>query len=120
MTTSSDAAHRVCYVTICATGAIINPASTCTTILSENLLHCLNDTRILLKQLKSILSASGKIYFTTLVRANRIADQYIKALANSGKLVSRSADDHNCAFEQAGLSIKCQTYGNILIIKGNK
>jgi ubiquinone/menaquinone biosynthesis C-methylase UbiE len=95
-------------------------ASTCTTIISENLLHCLNDTRILLKQLKSILSANGKMYFTTLVRANRIADQYIKALANSGKLVSRSSDDHNSAFEQAGLSIKCQTYGNILIIKGNK
>jgi hypothetical protein len=29
MTTFSDAAHRVCFVTICATGAIINPAIKC-------------------------------------------------------------------------------------------
>jgi SAM-dependent methyltransferase len=95
-------------------------ANTFTTIISENLLHCLTDTGILLKQLKNIMSETGKMYFTTLVRANRIADTYINALANSGKLVSRSSNDHEKIFDQAGLSIACQTSGNILIIKGNK
>ena len=33
--------------------------NTFTTILSENLLHCLNDTLVLLKQLKSIISEDG-------------------------------------------------------------
>ena len=95
-------------------------ANTFTTIISENLLHCLNDTSILLKQLKGIMSETGRMYFTTLVRANRIADAYIKALAGNGRLASRSSKDHEKIFEQAGLSIECQASGNILVIIGNK
>ena len=91
-----------------------------TTILSENLLHCLSDTSILLKQLKTIISGNGKMYFTTLVRANRFADKYLKSLADSGKLVSRNVTDHKKVFEQVGLSAKYETIGNILVIKGNK
>jgi ubiquinone/menaquinone biosynthesis C-methylase UbiE len=91
-----------------------------TTILSENLLHCLSDTSILLKQLKTIISESGKMYFTTLVRANRFADKYLEALADSGKLVSRNATDHKKVFEQVGLSAEYESTGNILVIKGNK
>ena len=33
------------------------------TILSENLLHCLNDTHILLKQLLRIVSENGRIFY---------------------------------------------------------
>ena len=91
-----------------------------TTILSENLLHCLGDTSILLKQLKTIISKNGKMYFTTLVRANRFADKYLEALADSGKLISRTVADHKKVFEQFGLSAKYETTGNILVIKGNK
>jgi ubiquinone/menaquinone biosynthesis C-methylase UbiE len=95
-------------------------ANTFTTIISENLLHCLNDTGILLKQLKNMMPENGKMYFTTLVKAGRIADKYIKALANRGKLVSRSSNDHKKTFERAGLSMECQAIGNILVIKANK
>ncbi|MDD5451560.1 MAG: class I SAM-dependent methyltransferase [Desulfovibrionales bacterium] len=91
-----------------------------TTILSENLLHCLSDTGPLLKQLKTIMSKNGKMYFTTLVRANRFADKYFEALANSGKLVSRTMADHKKIFEQIGLSAKHETSGNLLIIRANK
>lgn len=94
--------------------------NTFTTILSENLLHCLNDTGLLLKQLKNIITENGSIYFTTLVRAHRFADKYLKVLAASGKLVSRDMADHKKAFEQAGLSAEYKTTGNILVIKGNK
>jgi len=91
-----------------------------TTILSENLLHCLVDTGILLKQLKTIMSKNSKMYFTTLVKANRIADKYLEALAGSGKLVSRVLADHNKVFEQVGLSVQYETSGSGLIIRGNK
>jgi SAM-dependent methyltransferase len=59
------------------------------TIISENLLHCLYDTGNLLSALSYILSKDGGMYFTTLVRNNRLADRYLEALSNSGKLVSR-------------------------------
>ena len=91
-----------------------------TTIISENLLHCLSDTSILLHQLKLITASNGTMYFTTLVKNNRLADKYLEALADRGKLVSRARDDHKKVFEQAGLSAKYESTGNILVIVGNK
>lgn len=91
-----------------------------TTILSENLLHCLSDTSILLKRLKTITAEGGKMYFTTLVKSNRLADKYLEALAGSGKLISRTVGDHEKIFDQTGLSAKYETTGNILVIIGNK
>lgn len=90
-----------------------------TTILSENLLHCLSDTSILLKQFQSITAEDGKMYFTTLVKNNRFADKYLEALASNGKLVSRAVGDHEKVFEQVGLYAKYETIGNLLIITGN-
>ena len=87
------------------------------TILSENLLHCLGDTSILLKQLKKIISENGKMYFTTLVKNNRFADKYLGALANNGKLISRTVADHKEIFKQLGLSWQYETTGNILSIQ---
>jgi len=70
------------------------------TILFENLLHCLADTKSLLAGLKNILSEDSKMYFTTLVKSNRFADRYIEVLANKGKLVSRNVEDHQKNFNQ--------------------
>jgi SAM-dependent methyltransferase len=86
------------------------------TIISENLLHCLDDTKNLLKGLKDILSEDGKIYFTTLVKGNRVADRYLGALANAGKLVSRNMGDHQAIFEQLGMPIKYEINGNMASI----
>jgi ubiquinone/menaquinone biosynthesis C-methylase UbiE len=86
------------------------------TIISENLLHCLDDTKNLLKGLKDILSKDGKIYFTTLVKGNRLADRYLEALANAGKLVSRSMGDHQTTFDQLGMPIKYDINGNMASI----
>lgn len=91
-----------------------------TTIISENLLHCLDDTIILLKQLKNIMSKNGKIYFTTLVKNNRLADKYLQALADTGKLISRTAADHKEIFKQVGLAAKFEATGNILSIQCEK
>ena len=91
-----------------------------TTIISENLLHCLDDTSLLLKQLKTILSKNGKIYFTTLVKTNRLADKYLQALADGGKLISRTVADHKEIFKQIGLAATYETNGNLLSIQCEK
>ena len=88
-----------------------------TTIISENLLHCLDETSILLRQLKNVISEKGKIYFTTLVKSNRLADKYLQALADSGKLISRTAADHEEIFKQVGLVATYETHGNLLLIQ---
>jgi ubiquinone/menaquinone biosynthesis C-methylase UbiE len=90
-----------------------------TTILCQNLLHCLSNTDILLRQIKSILVDNGKMYFTTLVKANRFADKYLEALAEKGKLRVRDIGNHQTAFEHVGLSMVYETIGNMLVINGN-
>jgi ubiquinone/menaquinone biosynthesis C-methylase UbiE len=86
------------------------------TIISENLLHCLDDTKNLLQGLKNVLSKDGKMYFTTLVKGNRFADRYLEALANGGKLVSRNMGDHQTTYSQLGMSIKYNINGNMASI----
>ncbi len=87
-----------------------------TTIISLNLLHCLPDTRTLLIGLKDILSDQGKMYFTTLVKGNRLADKYLQALEAGRKLVSRSIEDHQSVFTQLGISLKYDVIGNMAFI----
>lgn len=84
------------------------------TVLSENLLHCLDETGILLKKLENILTEDGKMYFTTLVRADRLADKYLAALAANGKLISRSVGDHQRIFDQLGIPMQYEVQGNML------
>lgn len=86
------------------------------TIISQNLLHCLDDTKKLLIELKNILSEDGRMYFTTLVKGNRLADRYLKALADGGKLVSRNIDQHRDVCEELGMSIKYDIDGNMAFI----
>jgi SAM-dependent methyltransferase len=86
------------------------------TIISLNLLHCLDDTKKLLLGLKNVLLENGNMYFTTLVKGNRLADRYLEALANGGKLVSRNIDDHQKVFYQLGMSIKYDINGNMAFI----
>lgn len=86
------------------------------TIISENLLHCLGDTKILLAGLRKILAEDGRIHFTTLVRAGRLADRYLEALAGSGKLVSRNIEDHLAMFNQLGMTVECKINGNMATI----
>jgi ubiquinone/menaquinone biosynthesis C-methylase UbiE len=86
------------------------------TIISLNLLHCLDDTKKLFIGLKNVLSDNGKMYFTTLVKGNRFADRYLKVLAEWGKLVSRSTEEHQAAFNQLGMTIKYNINGNMAFI----
>jgi len=86
------------------------------TIISLNLLHCLDDIRKLLIGLKDVLSDNGRMYFTTLVKGNRPADRYLKTLANAGKLVSRNIDQLRAVFEELHMPIKYDLFGNMAFI----
>lgn len=90
------------------------------TVISENLLHCVDETSVLLRQLRNIISENGKIYFTTLVKNNRLADKYLQSLAESGKLISRTVADHKETFKQAGFAATFETNGNLLSIQCGK
>lgn len=90
------------------------------TIISENLLHCLEDTEPILEQLKKVTINNGKLFFTTLVKSRRWADKYLQALADSGKLISRTMDDHKDIFKKVGLSAKFESIGNMLSIQCEK
>jgi ubiquinone/menaquinone biosynthesis C-methylase UbiE len=86
------------------------------TIISLNLLHCLEDTKRLFIGLKDVLSDEGKIYFTTLVKGNRLGDRYLNALAAGGKLFSRGIEDHQATFDQLRMSVKYDVKGNMAFI----
>lgn len=85
-------------------------------IISENLLHCLDNTSVLLDNLKNILCEGGKMYFSTLVKNNRFPDKYLEALAARGKLVSRTVEDHQAVFDQLGMPVRYDIEGNMLSI----
>jgi SAM-dependent methyltransferase len=86
------------------------------TIISQNLLHCLDDTKKLLAGLRNVLSKNGRMYFTTLVKGNRMADGYLKTLAGRGKLVFRGVEEHQTIFAQLGMPIKYAIKGNMAFI----
>jgi SAM-dependent methyltransferase len=86
------------------------------TVIALNLLHCLKDTSKLLVELKENVSEGGKMYFSTLVKGRRYGDKYLKALADRGKLVSRSIADHKTVFNQLGLSARYAVNGNMAFI----
>lgn len=86
------------------------------TVISLNLVHCLDDTRSFLAGLKKIVSEDAMMYFTTLIKGDRLADKYLKALADSGKLISRTAEQHRAVFEELGMSLQYDIHGNMAFI----
>ncbi len=86
------------------------------TIISQNLLHCVTDTKKLLAGLRRILAGDGRIYFTTLVKVSRFADKYLQALADGGKLVPRNMADHQKTFDELGMDMKYEISGNMAFI----
>lgn len=86
------------------------------TIVSLNLLHCLDDIKKLMLGLKNVLTKDGKMYFSTLVQGNRVGDRYLKALGNAGKLVPRSVDQLRAVLDELHMSIRYDLFGNMAFI----
>ncbi|MCG8553224.1 MAG: class I SAM-dependent methyltransferase [Desulfobacterales bacterium] len=94
--------------------------NTFNTVISENLLHCLQDTAPLLNQLQNVLTQNGTAYFSTLVKRHRWADKYLQGLADSGKIVSRTVNDHRKKFDQLDFATTYETLCNLLLIQCKK
>ena len=86
------------------------------TIISLNLLHCLDDIKNLMIGLKNVLAEDGKMYFSTLVHGNRVGDRYLKALGNAGKLVPRNIDQLRAVLDEPHMSIRYDLFGNMAFI----
>jgi len=86
------------------------------TIISLNLLHCLDDVKTVLKELKRVLTADGTAALTTLVRNKRWSDSYLNMLARSGVVVPRSPGHLLSAFDDLDMPVKHQIKGNLAFI----
>jgi SAM-dependent methyltransferase len=87
------------------------------TVISLNLLHCLDDIKPALKELKRVLRANGAAALTTLVKSGRWSDRYLNALARGGALVPRGVDDVLSAFDEMNMPAKQHVEGNLAFIK---
>jgi SAM-dependent methyltransferase len=87
------------------------------TIISLNLLHCVNDLRTVLRETKRVLTINGKAVFTTLVLGSRWSNRYLDMLAGSGALVSRSREEVLSAFNDVEMKVALKVKGNLAFIK---
>jgi SAM-dependent methyltransferase len=87
------------------------------TIISLNLLHCVNDLRTVLRETKRVLTINGKAVFTTLVLGSRWSNRYLDMLARSGALISRSREEVLSAFNDVEMKVTLKVKGNLALIK---
>ncbi len=88
-------------------------------ILSLNLLHVLDDPTRALREARNALSASGKLWCTTLVRGSGLADWYMHRLAASRLIVPRSAGEVTAFFDSAGLVHRESVAGSLATIRAS-
>lgn len=87
------------------------------TIISLNLLHCLDDVNDVLKELKRALIDGGNSAITTLVQSPRWSTGYLNMLSGSGALISRTADELLSTFNEIELQVTHKIKGNLAFIK---
>ena len=86
------------------------------TILSMNVLHHSPDVNTVLVSLKNLLTKSGHIYLTSLVKNNRlIGDQYLSLLRYMGWLAEprKESDLRKLLQDSLKTSVKVWTVGNM-------
>ena len=86
------------------------------TVIALNLLHCVDDLKVLMAGLKNTVSKDGRMYFTTLLKTGRFTDRYLKALANADKLVPRDINQLSAYFDELRLPIEHAINGNMAFI----
>jgi ubiquinone/menaquinone biosynthesis C-methylase UbiE len=87
------------------------------TVISLNLLHCIDDVNTALKEIKRVLTADGNSAITTLVKGNRWSNRYLDMLAGSGALISRNFDELLSAFNDLEMKVTHKIRGNLAFIK---
>ncbi|MFH2060747.1 MAG: class I SAM-dependent methyltransferase [Pseudomonadota bacterium] len=86
-------------------------------VISLNLLHCIDDVKTVLKELKRVSTDGGNTAITTLVKSRRWSTRYLNMLAGSGALISRNADELLAVFNEIGIQAKYEIRGNLAFIK---
>ncbi len=86
-------------------------------IVSLNLLHCLDDVKTVLGEIKRVLTDGGNLAITTLVQSSRWSTRYLNMLAGSGALISRSADELLSVFNEMEIQTTHKIKGNLAVIK---
>ena len=87
------------------------------TIIALNLLHCLDDVKAALRELKHVIMDGGNSAITTLVQSSRWSTCYLNMLAGSGALISRSADELLSIFSEMEIQATHTISGNLAFIK---
>jgi len=87
------------------------------TVISLNLLHCIDDVNKALKEIKRVLTYGGNSAITTLVKSNRWSNRYLDMLAGSGALISRSFGELLSAFNDMEMQVTHKIQGNLAFIK---
>ena len=87
------------------------------TIISLNLLHCVDDLKTVLKEIKRALTKNGNSVLTTLVQGDRWSNRYLELLGQSGVLVSRSPEEVLSAFKEVEMQVTLRVKGNLAFIK---
>jgi SAM-dependent methyltransferase len=87
-----------------------------TTIISMNLLHCLDEVRKVLFGLKNVMADGATVSFSTLIKSGRLSDSYLNMLGNANALVPRTADQLLATFDGAGMPVQYRVSGNMAFI----
>jgi len=92
-------------------------AESFSTVISLNLLHCLDDVKTVLKELKRVLTADGTAALTTLVMSRtRWSNRYLQLLAGTGAVVPRGVEQLMSTFADINMPVKHQIKGNLAFI----
>jgi SAM-dependent methyltransferase len=86
-------------------------------VISLNLLHCIDDVKTALKEIKRVLTHGGNSAITTLVQSSRWSNRYLNMLAGSGALISRSLDNILSTFNDMEMPITHKIKGNLAFFK---
>ncbi len=95
-------------------------SGTIPTVISLNLLHCLEDMEAVLREWKRVSTAGGSVAATTLIRNNRWGDGYLNVLSRTDQMFSRGADQLCEVFQKADLPAELHTRGNLALIHCRK
>ncbi|KPJ76116.1 MAG: hypothetical protein AMJ54_12760 [Deltaproteobacteria bacterium SG8_13] len=89
------------------------------TIVSLNLLHVFEDkdAERMLAGFKRVLLPEGKIFLTTLVENQRMADRYLHMWANAGELFPRNETQLLSLLGAAGLTAEHRLCGNLAFVR---
>ncbi len=86
------------------------------TIISLNVLHCIEDVKKALQELRNVRADAGTMFLTTLIRNHRLADNYLNMLGKTGALIPRTEDQLVAFFRELDLRVTCRVSGNLAFL----